>query len=75
MLLKEKTKTKSRGAPVSKRGGLSTLRKGPTKTKGGQTAAGGSVVLTWSSEKNRILNLTREERRKVYKGLIRSQKY
>ena len=65
MLFKVKTKTKSRGAPVSKRGGHSTMREGQTKTKGGQTAAGRSAVLTWSSEKNRILNLTREERRKV----------
>ena len=64
MLLK-KTKTKSRGEPMSGRGGHTTVKEGQTKTKGGKTAAGRSTVLSWSSERNRILNLTREERRKV----------
>ena len=74
LLLNKKTKINSRGEKVSGRGGHTTVREGQNTNKV-QAAAGRSTTLSWSSEKNRMLNLTREQRRKVWKGVIDGQNY
>ena len=75
LLLNKKTKIKSRGKQVSGRGGHTPVREGQTKSNVVQAATGRSTALSWSSEKNRMLNLTREQRRKVWKGVIDGQNY
>lgn len=57
-------KTKARGAP-GRQGGQTITKDVETAAERNKTNPVPSSSLTWSSEKNRILHLTREERRKV----------